>query len=48
MPVTGPDFVSLQTRDLPASQAFYERYLGLVRSKAVIPPPVLDCGAPAT
>lgn len=34
MPVTGPDFISLQTRDLDASQAFYERYLGLVRSQA--------------
>lgn len=33
MPVTGPDFISLQTRDLVASQAFYERYLGLVRSQ---------------
>lgn len=33
MPVTGPDFISLQTRDLDASQAFYERYLGLVRSQ---------------
>jgi len=32
MPVTGPDFVSLQVRDLDASRAFYERYLGLVRS----------------
>ena len=32
MPVTGPDFVSLQVRDLDASQTFYERYLGLVRS----------------
>lgn len=32
MPVTGPDFVSLQVRDLDASQAFYETYLGLVRS----------------
>lgn len=32
MPVTGPDFISLQARDLDASQAFYERYLGLVRS----------------
>lgn len=32
MPVTGPDFISLQSRDLAASQAFYERYLGLVRS----------------
>lgn len=34
MPVTGPDFVSLQARDLDASRAFYERYLGLVRSPA--------------
>ena len=34
MPATGPDFISLQTRDLDASQAFYEKYLGLVRSQA--------------
>ncbi|MEH3088833.1 MAG: VOC family protein [Microbacterium arborescens] len=34
MPVTGPDFISLQVRDLAVSQAFYERYLGLVRSPA--------------
>lgn len=34
MPVTGPDFISIQVRDLAASQAFYERYLGLVRSPA--------------
>ncbi len=34
MPVTGPDFLSLQVRDLAASQAFYERHLGLVRSQA--------------
>ncbi|MBM9463832.1 VOC family protein [Aeromicrobium sp. YIM 150415] len=34
MPVTGPDFLSLQVRDLAASQAFYEHYLGLVRSPA--------------
>jgi predicted enzyme related to lactoylglutathione lyase len=33
MPVTGPDFISLQARDLAASQAFYENFLGLVRSK---------------
>ncbi|MEN3362608.1 MAG: hypothetical protein V7637_6590, partial [Mycobacteriales bacterium] len=29
MPATGPDFISLQARDLDASQAFYQRYLGL-------------------
>ncbi|MDX1871416.1 VOC family protein [Mycolicibacterium sp. 120266] len=34
MPATGPDFISLQARNLPASQEFYERYLGLVRSPA--------------
>lgn len=32
MPATGPDFISLQARDLAGSQAFYEQYLGLVRS----------------
>ncbi|MCQ9163998.1 VOC family protein [Arthrobacter sp. STN4] len=34
MPATGPDFISLQASDLHASQAFYEQYLGLVRSPA--------------
>jgi len=34
MPVIGPDFISLQARDLAASQAFYEQYLGLVRSQS--------------
>ena len=34
MPAIGPDFISLQARDLNASQAFYEQYLGLVRSPA--------------
>ncbi|GAA1957959.1 VOC family protein [Agromyces allii] len=34
MPATGPDFISLQASDLVASQAFYEQYLGLVRSPA--------------
>ncbi|QPE03590.1 VOC family protein [Microbacterium schleiferi] len=34
MSVSGPDFISLQVSDLAASQAFYERYLGLVRSPA--------------
>lgn len=32
MPATGPDFVSIQVRDLDVSQAFYERHLGFVRS----------------
>jgi predicted enzyme related to lactoylglutathione lyase len=34
MAVTGPDFVSLQARDLERSAAFYEQHLGLVRSPA--------------
>jgi catechol 2,3-dioxygenase-like lactoylglutathione lyase family enzyme len=46
MPVTGPDFVSLQVRDLDASQAFYERYLGLVRSPAGPPHAVVFETAP--
>ncbi|HEY1100944.1 MAG TPA: VOC family protein [Myxococcota bacterium] len=33
MPVTGPDFISLQVKDLDVAQAFYERYLGLERTK---------------
>jgi predicted enzyme related to lactoylglutathione lyase len=32
--VTGPDFISLQVRDLERSAVFYERYLGLKRSDA--------------
>jgi len=31
MPVTGPDFVSLQVRDMHRSAAFYEEFLGLTR-----------------
>ena len=34
MPVTGPDFISLQVRDLDSSRKFYEQYLGLVRSQS--------------
>jgi catechol 2,3-dioxygenase-like lactoylglutathione lyase family enzyme len=47
MPVTGPDFISLQTRDLDASQAFYEQYLGLVRSAAGPPHAVVFETTPA-
>ena len=46
MPVTGPDFVSLQARDLAASQAFYERYLGLVRSPSGPPHAVVFATTP--
>ncbi len=34
MPATGPDFISLQVRDLKSSADFYEQYLGLTRSPA--------------
>jgi predicted enzyme related to lactoylglutathione lyase len=34
MAVTGPDFISLQVRDLESSAAFYSSYLGLVRSQS--------------
>ncbi|GGL91825.1 VOC family protein [Nakamurella endophytica] len=46
MPVTGPDFISLQARDLEASRAFYERYLGLVRSPTGPPHAVVFQTAP--
>jgi len=46
VPVTGPDFISLQTRDLDASQAFYEQYLGLVRSPAGPPHAVVFATTP--
>jgi catechol 2,3-dioxygenase-like lactoylglutathione lyase family enzyme len=46
MPAIGPDFVSLQVRDLAASQAFYEKYLGLVRSPAGPPHAVVFDTAP--
>lgn len=46
MPVTGPDFISLQARDLAGSQAFYEKYLGLVRSPAGPPHAVVFQTAP--
>jgi predicted enzyme related to lactoylglutathione lyase len=31
MTASGPDFISLQVRDLAASAAFYEKYLGFTR-----------------
>ncbi|QLD10978.1 VOC family protein [Microbacterium oleivorans] len=46
MPATGPDFISLQVRDLAAAQAFYERYLGLVRSPVGPPHAVVFATSP--
>ena len=34
MPVTGPDFISLQVLDLERSATFYAQYLGLDRNPA--------------
>lgn len=47
MPVTGPDFISLQVRDLDASRAFYERFLGLVPAPASPPGAVVFQTTPA-
>ena len=46
MTAIGPDFISLQVRDLDASQAFYEQYLGLVRSPAGPPHAVVFATEP--
>lgn len=46
MAVTGPDFISFQVRDLDAAQAFYEQYLGLVRSPAGPPHAVVFATTP--
>lgn len=46
MTVTGPDFVSLQVRDLAASQSFYENYLGLTRAEQGPPHAVVFTTAP--
>jgi predicted enzyme related to lactoylglutathione lyase len=46
MPATGPDFLSLQVRDLDAAQAFYEQYLGLERSPAGPPHAVVFTTSP--
>lgn len=46
MAVTGPDFINLQATDLAASQAFYENYLGLVRSPTGPPHAVVFETAP--
>jgi predicted enzyme related to lactoylglutathione lyase len=47
MPATGPDFISLQVHDLERSAAFYEQYLGLVRSPAGPPHAVVFDTKPA-
>ena len=46
MPATGPDFISLQVRDLERSAAFYEQYLGLTRNPAGPPHAVVFATTP--
>jgi predicted enzyme related to lactoylglutathione lyase len=46
MAVTGPDFISLQVRDLERSARFYEQYLGLSRSQEAPPHAVVFDTAP--
>ena len=46
MPAIGPDFISLQVRDLEGSAAFYEQYLGLVRNPAGPPHAVVFATKP--
>ncbi|MGH1524046.1 VOC family protein [Leifsonia sp. L25] len=46
MSAIGPDFISLQVRDLDASGVFYEQYLGLVRSPAGPPHAVVFATEP--
>lgn len=46
MSAIGPDFISLQVRDLDASRVFYEQHLGLVRSAAGPPHAVVFATEP--
>jgi predicted enzyme related to lactoylglutathione lyase len=46
MPVTGPDFIALQVRDLERSAAFYENALGLRRVPASPPGAVVFATEP--
>ena len=46
MPVTGPDFIALQVRDLDAAAAFYEERLGLRRAPSAPPGAVVFATEP--
>ena len=48
MPVTGPDFIALQVRDLEAAAAFYETRLGLRRAPVSPPHAVVFATRPAS
>jgi predicted enzyme related to lactoylglutathione lyase len=44
--VTGPDFLALQVRDVPAAAAFYETHLGLRRAPVSPPGAVVFATTP--
>lgn len=46
MSAIGPDFISLQVRDLERSAAFYEEHLGLTRADAAPPHAVVFATQP--
>lgn len=46
MPVTGPDFIALQVRDLERAADFYEKQLGLSRAPSAPPGAVLFTTSP--
>lgn len=46
MSVTGPDFLALQVRDVPAAAEFYEHQLGLKRAPASPPGAVVFASKP--
>lgn len=46
MSATGPDFISLQSRDRELSAAFYEKHLGLVRVQNAPPHAVVFATTP--
>jgi predicted enzyme related to lactoylglutathione lyase len=46
MPVTGPDFIALQVRDLDRAATFYEQHLGLHRAPASPPGAVVFATTP--
>lgn len=46
MPVTGPDFIALQVRDVEAAASFYEQRLGLRRAPSAPPGAVVFATRP--
>lgn len=46
MPVTGPDFISIQVRDLDVAAAFHEQRLGLTRAPSGPPHAVVFATEP--